>query len=225
MDELPGQLKLNVTHSCLIASASIRTRSWLPTLKFPFPSCVQFVLWTVNAASTNQMLEITSTFLEAETVGLFYKKLWKFPLQTFKAVEIHACCLASASASWNSKRELHISSFSVCFRKKHYKTITCIFQSSFSLCKVITNGNRMTTEEMQKEFPFGFSECTFECRLIQLPASSTMTYKEMNERWIPIALSAAPQWGQPGLFERTKFNICQDVLEPFAFVTAQKYSR
>lgn len=43
----------------------------LPTLKFPFPSCVQFVLWTVNAASTNQMLEITSTFLEAETVGLF----------------------------------------------------------------------------------------------------------------------------------------------------------
>lgn len=59
----------------------------LPTLIFPFPSRVQFVLWTVNAASTNQMLEITSTFLEAETVGLFYKKLWKFPLQTFKAVD------------------------------------------------------------------------------------------------------------------------------------------
>lgn len=73
----------------------------LPTLKLPFPSCVQCVLLTVNAASTNQMLEITSTFLEAETVGLFYKKLWKFPLQTFKAVEIHACCLASASASFD----------------------------------------------------------------------------------------------------------------------------
>lgn len=66
----------------------------------------------------------------------------------------------------------------------------------------------MTTEEMQKEFPFGFSECTFDCRLIQLPASSTMTYKETNEGRIPIALSAAPQWGQPGSFERTKFNIC-----------------
>lgn len=47
-----------------------------------------------------------------------------------------------------------------------------------------------------------------------------MTYKEMNERWIPSALSAAPQWGHPGLFERTKFNIGQYVLEPFAFVTA-----
>lgn len=47
-----------------------------------------------------------------------------------------------------------------------------------------------------------------------------MTYKEMNERWIPSALSAAPQQGQTGLFERTKFNICQDVLEPFAFLTA-----
>lgn len=47
-----------------------------------------------------------------------------------------------------------------------------------------------------------------------------MTYKKMNERWIPSALSAAPQWEQPGLFERTKFNICQDVFEPLAFVTA-----
>lgn len=53
----------------------------------------------VNAASTNQLLEITSIFLEAETVLLFYKKLWKFPLQNIKAVEIHACCFASASAS------------------------------------------------------------------------------------------------------------------------------
>lgn len=54
----------------------------------------------VNAASTNHMLEITSIFLEAETVLLFYKKPWKFPLQNIKAVEIHACCFASASASF-----------------------------------------------------------------------------------------------------------------------------
>lgn len=63
----------------------------------------------VNAASTNHMLEITSIFLEAETVLLFYKKPWKFPLQNIKAVEIHACCFASASASWNSRTETCIS--------------------------------------------------------------------------------------------------------------------
>lgn len=28
-----------------------------------------------------KMLEIKSIFLEAETILLFYKKLWKFPLQ------------------------------------------------------------------------------------------------------------------------------------------------
>lgn len=61
---------------------------------------LKFVLRTVNAASTNQTLEITSILLEAETVLLLYKKLWKFPLQNVKAVEIHACCFASASASF-----------------------------------------------------------------------------------------------------------------------------
>lgn len=104
MDKLPRQFKLCESHSCPIASVSyaynflIVHPCFLPLCSH-FHLVFRFVLGMVNAASTNQLLEITSIFLEAETVLLFYKKLWKFPLQNIKAVEIHACCFASASAS------------------------------------------------------------------------------------------------------------------------------
>lgn len=47
-----------------------------------------------------KMLEIKSIFLEAETIFYFIKSCGSSLYRTFKAVEIHACCFASASASF-----------------------------------------------------------------------------------------------------------------------------